>query len=256
MVDYSPKECLKRANEQLAINSAITDRYAALELRQCIEAIAYKKLAAYKNRMPQVLFEKWQPDKVISCLTALEPRSGLDSKTSISRQDLNGKPEKLICSFEQKEITTKFIKDRYHKVGNWLHVPLESTIIDNAKRHEDLVGLVKELTEYVSISIYSTIAHVIVFDCTECKNQIVRNSASLNSGDVVECFNKNCQAKYLIESDGDTFRYILDEAEFECDCGEKIHLPFHKIKENLTVNCLNCKAKYNFSMNWQVVKIE
>ncbi len=255
MVDYSPKECLKRANEQLAINSAITDRYAALELRQCIEAIAYEKLAAYRNRMPKVLFEKWEPIQVIKRLTELEPESKLDKQVSISREDSDGNPTEKICSFNQKEITVKFINDRYHKVGNWLHVPLKSTVIDNAKRHDDLVTLAEELVKYVDVSMYSTIAHVIVFDCTECKSHIIRNSASLNNGDFIECINENCRAKYLIESDGDTFRSILVKSEFDCDCGKKISLPFHKIREDLTVKCSNCKAQYNLSMTWQAVKI-
>jgi hypothetical protein len=254
MIDYSPKACLKRTNEQLVINSETTDRYACLELRQCIEALAYKKLRAYENRLPQSIFDTWQPQQVISFLTELEPNSELDKKVVISRQNFDGQKSEPICSFNQKEITAKFISKRYHKLGSYLHTPIKPKEITSKKLHDYLVKLASELTEYVNTTTYSTLAITTNFDCIECEQKICRNVASLKDGDIVKCFNNNCQAQHIVEYDGDLLKFELHQAKFECDCSGMIFISSHKIKENGWVACSNCGAKYIFSMGWQVEK--
>ena len=244
---------------QLKINTEEADRYACLELRQCIESIAYKKLKAYEKRVPRELFSKWQPAHVISALTELEPNSDLDSKTSIFKEDSDGKPKKHVLTFVQKEITSKFIKRRYHKLGSYLHIPTiseQSKVINKQRFHNYLIKLASELDEYAKATTYSTVASTMTIECSECKEKTIRNSKSLNEGDIVKCFNPQCKAQYVLEGIGkNTFKYRLNQAEVSCDCGEIIYIHVHRIKENAHVVCGNCKEKYLFQKRWQVAKI-
>jgi len=114
MLNFSPESCLKRANAQLEINTAANDRYACLELRQCLESLAYKKLKAYRLRVPQSLISKWQPVQIISTITELQPNSQYDSETAFFSEDENGNPARHLLTICQKEITAKFISKRYH----------------------------------------------------------------------------------------------------------------------------------------------
>lgn len=259
-MDFSPKACLDRANTQLDLNTEEADRYACLELRQCIEAIAYKKLKAYVNRIPQELITKWQPAHVIAVLTELEPDSDLDSKISIFQENSDGMPEKHILTFEQKEITAKFINKRYHKLGYYLHAP---TISDQSKKtntqrfHNYLEKILGELSEYAKATAYSTVASTMSIDCSECHQKIIRNTKSLKEGSIIKCFNPECRAQYILEEiNGKTFKYKIYQAELSCDCGEKIYIHVHRIKENSHVVCSKCGAKYTFSKRWTVTKFD
>ncbi len=258
-MEFSSKKCLDRANAQLSFNTEENDRYACLELRQCIEALAYKKLKAYEKRVPINLLSKWQPAQVIAILTELEPDSGFDSKISIYQENSAGEPEKHILTFDQKEITTKFISKRYHKLGYYLHTP---TIADQSKStnpqrfHKYLAKLACELSEYVKATTYSTIASTMSIDCAECNQKIIRNTKSLHEGSIIKCFNPQCQAQYLVEKiEANTFKYKLNQAEFTCDCGNEISIPVHRIKENSNVVCSACGGKHLFQKRWNVAKI-
>ena len=258
-MDFSPKKCLERANAQLALDTEETDRYACLELRQCIEALAYKKLKAYRKRIPMDLLSKWQPAQVISVLTRLEPDSEFDSKISIYQENSAGEPEKHILTFEQKEITTKFISKRYHKLGYYLHTP---TVADQSRQtnpqrfHNYLKKLACELSEYAKATTYSTIASTMSFNCSECNQEVIRNTKSLHEGCIIKCFNPQCQAQYIIEEiDNNCFKYILNQAKLTCECGNAIFIPVHRIKENSHVICDSCGGKHLFQKRWQVAKI-
>lgn len=109
-MNYSPKECLERANIQVKLNTMISDRYACLELRQCIEALAYSKLKAYKDRIPSSLLSKWQPGQAIKILSELEPDSKKNSKTTICSEKNDNSERKHVVTFEQKEITASVYK--------------------------------------------------------------------------------------------------------------------------------------------------
>jgi len=48
-------------------------RYAALELRRCIEAIVYEKLRIYGDLLPEGSVHQWQPPQAFDALIAIEP---------------------------------------------------------------------------------------------------------------------------------------------------------------------------------------
>ena len=48
-------------------------RYAALELRRCIEAIVYAKLRVYGDLLPEGSVHQWQPPRACEALIAIEP---------------------------------------------------------------------------------------------------------------------------------------------------------------------------------------
>jgi hypothetical protein len=49
-------------------------RYAALELRRCIEALIYEKLIVYGDLLPEDSVHKWQPDKAFDALAKKSTR--------------------------------------------------------------------------------------------------------------------------------------------------------------------------------------
>jgi hypothetical protein len=259
MLNFSPESCLKRAHAQLEINAAENDRYACLELRQCLESLAYRKLKAYRLRVPQSLISKWQPVQIISTITELEPNSQYDSETAFFSEDKDGKPVKHLMTISQKEITAKFINKRYHKLGYYLHTPTvekEKKKFNQKRFYEYLLKLGKELDVYASQNSYGTFANTLNLECKYCGHLTDRNTESLLVGSVVECFNTQCRAQYIIEAINDNvYSYKPYEAEIKCDCGKSNFLPGHQISVGSRLTCWNCEAKYHFSKVWKVEKI-
>lgn len=61
-------------------------RYAALELRRCLEAVVYEKLKIYGALLPQASIQGWQPPKAFDALIAIEPRAQETATFAISLQ--------------------------------------------------------------------------------------------------------------------------------------------------------------------------
>jgi hypothetical protein len=257
-IDHSPVACLNRATNQLSNNDDASDRYACLELRQCLEALAYKKLSAYANRVPQELFQTWQPAQVIELLSKLEPNSISDRAFTIYKEPRT-EHSKPVHSFRQKEITATFISKRYHKLGHYLHVPtiLQASNPVSPKFHGYLIKLRDELIEYVNSTTYCSIADIVQFKCLVCSRAIIRNIQSIKDGDLVECFDIACKATHKLKlQDGGEFTFSLHQSTFDCDCGNTIYMNTHRLRENTHVRCQSCEKKYLFEREWVVVPLQ
>ena len=80
---FDKKECLNRA-EQLLYNGDVASlRYACLELRQCIEAIAYEKFKTYQKYILEKELNTWQPKRVFDFLRQVDPLSIEDYKFKV-----------------------------------------------------------------------------------------------------------------------------------------------------------------------------
>jgi hypothetical protein len=257
-IDYSPAGCLGKASSQLSKDDEIADCYACLELRQCLEALAYKKLSAYSSRVPQELFQTWQPVQVIELLSELEPDSLSDRAFAIYKEPRSEHPEPVL-SFKQKEITAKFISKRYHKLGHYLHVPTisEASKAISPRFHSYLSKLRDELAEYVRSTTYCSLARIVQFNCFVCNRLIIRNVQSIKDGDLVACFKMECKAMHrskLLE--GGELTFSLHQSSFACDCGFTIFMNTHRLREGTHVRCQSCDKKYSFEREWVVMPLQ
>ena len=63
-------------------------RYAALELRRCLEALVYEKLKTYRDVLPEGSVSRWQPPQAFEALIEIEPEAQ-ETYTLPSRQKQN-----------------------------------------------------------------------------------------------------------------------------------------------------------------------
>ena len=61
--------------------------YAALELRQLIELVVYKKLESYSKWIPAAVTQSWQPTHAFKMLLEFEPDADKDFTLNISLGD-------------------------------------------------------------------------------------------------------------------------------------------------------------------------
>ncbi len=244
--------CLERAKQELTNGDILHDRYACLELRQCIEALAYEKIRAYRNRIPVESYLKWQPATLIKILTKLEPDSAFDKRISIFEEDENGKPVNEVLSFNQKEITGKFINERYHKLSSYLHTPTNTKTQNKLDGlHDYLLKTSIELEEFVNSTSYTTIAEVVNFTCTACEKPVARNLSSLEDGAQVECFNPHCKARYTtIDKGNGEYSFNINHVNLDCSCGNSLCIWAHDLRENTHTICKKCSTKYTIDRPW------
>ncbi|OHE08996.1 MAG: hypothetical protein A2513_03190 [Sulfurimonas sp. RIFOXYD12_FULL_33_39] len=238
------KTHLNNALEQLKINSISTDKYACLELRQCLEALTYQKIKAYKDRISDSITSQWRPAQVMTMLEELEPCSTINKNIDIKFTMDNHELHKKII---QNEITSSFIKNCYHKLGSYLHVPIKE-INNKSDLHTYLVKLTEEIKPYLDNEVYSTMAKVNKFKCSEkgCNQEFIRNADSIKVGDIISCFNPNCKAEYIIkEKKENEYMTKLHEAIIECNCGNEMHVASYKLKnDKYLYTCKECQSKY------------
>src|SRR5258708_30871845 len=80
---HSARTALERARAELASNEPYRFRYAALELRDAMEALTYDRAMAYKNDIPPEDYYTWQPRKLMMVLLGVDPDIGKSSTLAI-----------------------------------------------------------------------------------------------------------------------------------------------------------------------------
>ena len=86
------QDAFSRAEELLAQAKDEILRYAILEVRRCLEAVAYEKLWIYRERLPAEIARKWQPPQAFKALIAIEPNAGRTSNIRLAKQKGLGVP--------------------------------------------------------------------------------------------------------------------------------------------------------------------
>ena len=83
------RKSLARAKTELASNRT---RYAALELRDAMEALTYDRALAWANDLPPEEYKTWQPRKLMSALLEIDPSIGMSATLAVGIETEYGKP--------------------------------------------------------------------------------------------------------------------------------------------------------------------
>ncbi|MDG9765050.1 MULTISPECIES: hypothetical protein [unclassified Stenotrophomonas] len=75
MALYNIAERLSTAKELISRGDDASLIYAALELRFCLESVAYQNLAAYGEDVSTELAREWRPDQIIKMLAEIPSAS-------------------------------------------------------------------------------------------------------------------------------------------------------------------------------------
>ena len=86
------RESLSRAKAELAAQDLHRLRYAALELRDAMEAVTYDRALAFKDEIPPEEYRTWQPRKLMAVLVDVDPSIGMTSTIAVGIESEYGKP--------------------------------------------------------------------------------------------------------------------------------------------------------------------
>jgi len=246
------RSCLARAQSLLAESTPESLRYAALELRLCIEALTYEKLRAFSNMIPEEVLKTWQPPQAVKALLEFEPRADRSFILYAGREEEYGKPAK-----EMKYVGTHsslrlgWLRKHYNKLGNLLHAPAadDTKHQDAAKLRDYLAEVIVDLKEPLESTITGgTFRDVYNFTCSECGQPVVSNAETVRKKKKALCLNPQCKAEYFAnvnETEQATFQLMV--TAFECaaeGCDGVSQIENRKLDVGVEFACLKCGLKH------------
>lgn len=254
---FDKRACLTRAERLLEKNDDDLLRYVCLELRFCLEAIAYDKLRTYAKRLPDAVLNTWQPPQAIRALLEFEPLADQDFVLRFSPESELGVPTgEWVTLGTHRTLRLSWLRKSYNKLGHYLHVPMpgaEGRTRSIGPSRSELEGIVAELKPAIESAVDSSLAAVLDFECSVCHLAFFANIEAAKKRQKVMCLNPNCQAEFFPEfgDTGDVKLHLMSSA-FDClSCGKPIHVENRKLEVGLEFLCPACGSRHQIaSRQW------
>jgi hypothetical protein len=245
---FHKRSCLARANALLQGDDDTALKYAALELRFCMEAIAYDKLRAYESRLPPRVLEKWQPPQAMKALEQLEPDAVRSFSLVIRSERGNARSLGNHVALDLKQLTKN-----YNKLGSYLHAPSpkKQELHPSGPKADEFRKTLSDVAKWLEVAASNamdcSVAETVVFMCELCGIEIPCGAAGLKGQTECECLNPECQAKYFVyeQEDGQYLR-VLQATPFVCTkCQGKMLVQNRSLAIGYAFSCETCGAEYH-----------
>jgi hypothetical protein len=253
---------LGRAKAELARGDDQHLRYAALELRDAMEAVTYDRALAFKEEIPPEEYKTWQPRKLMAVLVDIDPAIVMTSTIRMGIEPEYGKPPpaKDMKLFGTDQVfTLKELKEHYDAVGSHLHMPsleqlqsgnLPDPIKLRARCETVLAAMEKVLSSRVFNVTLGRFARLDECMNEACKRPIRKRMPHGKTEIEVECF--ECKAAYTITSmpsNNVVFKPKMTLVRCATDgCSERFPLWPHEIKPGTQWRCKSCGARNTISL--------
>jgi hypothetical protein len=259
VAEYLPEKrrAHARAVELLSRQDDSVLRYACLELRGCLEAVAYDKLMVYKKRLPRSVY-KWQPPKLFKALLQIEPDADQSFVLRYSKESEPGVSTGDWKTFgEHRTFGIRWLDANYHKLGNYLHAPFpdeHGTVkqTDPKALREYVEKLIRELAPIVASSIDSSLAEIVEFQCIRCQQPIACNLKGVKRSKAATCLESNCGAEYFADDSSEPIKFVLKAMDFKClRCDKPITVESRFLKVGYEFKCSECQSVHSLvSRQW------
>lgn len=247
---YGIEPHLERAKSFLSKGEVRGFLYAALELRFCFEAIAYRHLALYGERIPSELVLSWKADQIIRTLAEFDPNSDQTAELalSIAAPDLpaDASQEDLRNAYQgldyldlgaARRIAWRVFRRHYNALGSFLHLDREeANVYPTREKLEKIISILEDAAS--SKIIYAmTDIHTAVCDC----GSLLVLGPAEREGRPFSCPNRVCNRIYVAQPDiPGSYIYKLETVLIQCPCGSQV--PFHTERILKHTECPSCRS--------------
>jgi hypothetical protein len=265
-ISLDRRACLDRTKALLASGDNAALRYAALELRLCIEDITYDKLCAYAKRLPSNVLSRWQPPQAMAALLELEKGADQDYTLYVARESSPGirsGPYTLIG--QHRSLKLVWLRSAYHLLGNVLHAPhlgerRPRKYDDPARLRVRLDSIAQQLEPIVEGTLTSTMDQVVEFTCQLCGRKVVANSEAARRRKRVVCLHTDCQVEHDVREDENRdlwFTVSQDEPTYTCKgCARVTAFPRRRIVLGAQFACPTCGHRHEVVSNYASLEQE
>ena len=227
-------------------------KYAALELRNALEALTYSRALAYKDELPPTEYATWQPRKLMEVLLEIDPMADQDSSLLIGQEEECGVPAPVMTSLgSEKVLNMATLRKHYHALGSYLHVQsLKQVLAGKPLNIDKIRSRCEKIAEFIRKVLSSnffdiTIGSFLILPCEKCGKPIRKRFPQGQDKVDAECF--ECEASYtLIDKGNGPVKWIPHKQEIECrnkSCEGKITFWDREIAIGKSTQCLDCKGR-------------
>jgi len=235
MAHQKTHTCICNAEKLLEESSPDSLRYAALQLRMAIEYLFYELIPLYQEELPDdITSSTWQPRQIIDALLECNPYVDQDAQIRIG----DGSSAMV---FESKAPNRRLLKQHYHRLGSYLHAPVNLLDPQAEKWQSDLREAILCLRQFDTEQILHNIRPLVTFSCQLCGRVVKRNKHGVEASGEMRCPNPKCMAIYDIRLEPDRFCYALRKVDYKClYCGALNNASAGGIQEGIIIDCKAC----------------
>lgn len=257
MVTGTPRSRLERVRELLSSGDDAALVCAALELRQLIEVLTYRKLAVYSKYIPDSVMSTWQPPQALKALLQFEPDADQDFSISIAPEGSRDEADRAWIGLgHHKALKAKWLTKNYNKLGSYLHAPHGDQVApDPTKMRESLEAIALELETVVDASITgASLAGRVSLDCMECGQPMQATVEYLEENHHMICFNSDCGVVHTAELVDGEWMFSPQVQDAECaSCGCEFHFMTKYLKPGAVIACPECGARHQIVLGWNLL---
>jgi len=250
---YGAGEYLNRAKKMLSESENHSIRYACLELRFCLEIIAYRQLEQYGEEIPGSVVREWKPDRIIKLLASFSPGSDQDSELSIGlHSSPDAIPKEWTSSGKAKAIPWGMFRKHYNKLGSYLHSPMKVKDLEKVIDKEKLNKIISDIEHVLSSTIILAFKATINAEC-DCGKTIFIGQSEFEDGELVRCGNQACGLlwKKTILDDGAKVLQPATSLVYKCVCDSFMRVPVEKVWDRF--KCNGCGNTYRLNLGYSRV---
>ncbi|HEX6096904.1 MAG TPA: hypothetical protein VF432_11315 [Thermoanaerobaculia bacterium] len=255
-------EHLDKARALLSSGAEDALRYAALELRYCIEHLFYELIPHYRDDLPDNIFsgEVWRPADIIDMITEIDPGVIYDRHVRIGLAPAPGVPGRLTNDLGRQTGLRKELARRiYHGLGFYLHARVDRHPHDVTRLRAKLMKTLPHLERFEGDRIIITGFQMRTTKrCDDCGRAIGRRMADIEERPYAACKNTKCGAIYNVTRvDGTTAHWKLVQENLKCpkcqaDNWLGVHIMKRGAQNQSSFNCRGCGTTYQLFDNIMV----
>lgn len=240
-------------------------RYAALELRFCIEQLFYRMVPVYSRELPDTVLDghTWQPGEIIEMLVDIDPYVQKDRVLSIGPEPRPGEaPSQMHVIGRQSGLDKALVRGYYHALGFYLHARTNQKPHDYAKLKRKLTKLLPRLEKFRGDTVLDGFAERVSLQCTECGRPVAKRTEALTRNAYLTCPNRNCCAMFECEETTEAHaRLRLLQENLKCtECGVDnffgVHLLRRGSETGAIIRCTGCGAKRQLRLYVTAIPLE
>lgn len=250
---YGVRDNIERARAIIARADDREFAYAALEIRFCMEAIAYRQLDSYGAEIKSQLMKEWNPSRIVRMLASLDEDSDQSAEFSISvdlpdgrqllgdeiaiGQELETGPDgrRYLPIGRANRIPWKKFREAYNSLGSFLHLGKDGSSLTPTR--DKLLAIVGILDDVADSTIIAALNNCATGQCS-CGTLLVLGPKQQAGDEVIYCTNRQCKAAFKADKANLGSMIPVERILLTCPCGSKVL--FHKESMLAMERCEDC----------------
>ena len=237
------KTCVAKAVSLISNGGTDDLRYASIQLRMGIVHLFYELIPRYSDELPQDIVSKWQPRQILDALVECDPDVTKDASYVIRRELPGGSAGEPVLHGHQIAVSKRLLQKHYHKLGFYLHAPVDGKQPAAEKWKKFLQKTIDVLDKYNS----TTIANFGVkfrIEC-DCGCTFMRKSSAIRQNPVVKCLDPKCGAVFHCTfNEPNKVAVNPVERSIVCShCDTENFFGVQHVRHDAEIVCVECEQK-------------